>query len=101
QWRADRIKLIALNNKARTSLVPGIPTVLEEGYPSLVFEGLHGLIGLKTMSKELRERIAADFKEAAADGSIASRLAATGSVVNFGGPGVFLAPIQEGRAAED
>jgi hypothetical protein len=27
---------------------------MEEGYPSLVFEGLHGLIGLKTMSKELK-----------------------------------------------
>jgi tripartite-type tricarboxylate transporter receptor subunit TctC len=98
QWRADRIKLIALNNKARTSLVPGIPTVLEEGYPSLVFEGLHGLIGLKTMSKELRERIAADFKEAAADGSIAARLAATGSVINVGGPDEFSAAIEEQRA---
>ena len=43
-------------------------------------------IGLKTMSKELKERIAADFKEAAADGSIASRLAAIGSVINVGGP---------------
>jgi tripartite-type tricarboxylate transporter receptor subunit TctC len=99
QWRADRIKLIALNNKTRTSLVPGIPTALEEGYPSLVFEGLHGLIGLKTMSKELKERIAADFKEAAADGSIASRLAATGSVINVGGPDEFSAAIEEQRAA--
>jgi tripartite-type tricarboxylate transporter receptor subunit TctC len=99
QWRADRIKLIALNNKTRTSLVPGIPTALEEGYPSLVFEGLHGLIGLKTMPKELKERIAADFKEAAADGSIASRLAATGSVINVGGPDEFSAAIEEQRAA--
>ncbi len=99
QWRADRIKLIALNNKTRTSLVPGIPTALEEGYPSLVFEGLHGLIGLKTMPKELKEHIAADFKEAAADGSIASRLAATGSVINVGGPDEFSAAIEEQRAA--
>ena len=98
QWRADRIKLIALNNKARTSLVPGIPTALEEGYPSLVFEGLHGLIGLKTMSKEHKERIAADFKEAAADGSIGARLAATGSVINVGGPDEFSAAIEEQRA---
>src|SRR5215510_8785250 len=98
QWRADRIKLIALNNKARTSLVPGIPTALEEGYPSLVFEGLHGLIGLKTMSKEHKERIAADFKEAAADGSIGARLAATGSVMNVGGPDEFAAAIEEQRA---
>src|ERR1700704_3579920 len=54
QWRADRIKLIALNNKTRTLLVPGIPTALEEGYPSLVFEGLHGLIGLRTCRRTSR-----------------------------------------------
>jgi tripartite-type tricarboxylate transporter receptor subunit TctC len=98
QWRAGRIKLIALNNKMRTSLVPGIPTALEEGYPSLVFEGLHGLLGLKSMSKEFKERIAADFKEAAADGSIGARLAATGSVINVGGPDEFSAAIEEQRA---
>jgi tripartite-type tricarboxylate transporter receptor subunit TctC len=99
QWKADRIKLIVLNNKERTSLVPGVPTVVEEGYPSLVFEGLHGLIGLKSMSKELKEKIAADFKEAAADGSIAQRLAATGSVINIGGPDEFAAAIKEQSAA--
>jgi tripartite-type tricarboxylate transporter receptor subunit TctC len=98
QWRADRIKLIALNNKERTPLVPGVPTAVEEGYPSLIFEGLHGLIGLKTMSKQLREKIAADFKEAAADGSIAARMAATGSVINVGGPDDFAAAIEEQRA---
>jgi tripartite-type tricarboxylate transporter receptor subunit TctC len=98
QWRADRIKLIALNNKERTPLVPGVPTAVEEGYPSLIFEGLHGLIGLKTMSKELRQKIAADFKEAAADGSIAARMAATGSVINVGGPDEFAAAIEEQRA---
>jgi tripartite-type tricarboxylate transporter receptor subunit TctC len=98
QWKADRIKLIALNNKERTDLVPGVPTAVEEGYPSLIFEGLHGLIGLKSMSKELKEKIAADFKEAAADGSIAKRLAATGSVINIGGPDNFAAAIAEQRA---
>ena len=99
QWRADRIKLIVLNNKERTSLVPGVPTVVEEGYPSLVFEGLHGLIGLKSMSKALKEKIAADFKEAAADGSIGARLGATGSVINVGGPDDFAAAIKEQSAA--
>ena len=98
QWRAGRIRLIALNNRARTSLAPDIPTALEEGYPSLVFEGLHGLIGLKSMSKEFRERIAADLKTVAADGAIAERLAATGQVINVGGPDEFAAAIEEQRA---
>jgi len=99
QWKADRIKLIAVNNKERTDLVPGVPTAREQGYPSLVFEGLHGLIGRTTTPQALKEKIAADFKEAAADGSIAARLAATGSVINVGGPDEFAADIEEQRAA--
>jgi tripartite-type tricarboxylate transporter receptor subunit TctC len=96
QWPAGRIKLIALNNRTRTSLAPNVPTALEEGYPSLVFEGLHGLIGLKTMSKAFKESIAADFKAAAADGT--ARLAATGQVINIGGPDELAAAIAEQRA---
>jgi len=99
QWRADRIKLIAVNNKERTDLVPGVPTAREQGYPSLVFEGLHGLIGRTTTPKEVKERIAADFKAAAMDGSIAQKLAATGQVINVGGPDEFAAAIEEQRAA--
>lgn len=98
QWRAGRIRLIALTNRTRTSLAPDIPTALEEGYPSLVFEGLHDLIGLKSMSKEFRERIAADLKAVAADGAIAERLAATGQVINVGGPDEFGSAIEEQRA---
>jgi tripartite-type tricarboxylate transporter receptor subunit TctC len=98
QWKADRLKLIAVNNKERTDLVPGVPTAREQGYPSLTFEGLHGLIGRTSTPAALKERIAADFKAAAADGSIASRLAATGQVINVGGPQDFAAAIEEQRA---
>ena len=99
QLRADRIKLITLANKERTSLVPGVPTAIEQSYPSLTFDGLHGLIGLKSMPKTLKEKIAADFKEAAADGSIGARMAASGSVINIGGPDEFAVAIAEQRAA--
>lgn len=99
QLRADRIKLITLANKERTSLVPGVPTAIEQGFPSLTFDGLHGLIGLKSMPKALKEKIAADFREAAADGTIAARMAASGSVINIGGPDEFSAAIAEQRAA--
>ena len=51
------------------------------------------------MPKALKEKIAADFKEAAADGSIGVRLGATGSVINIGGPDDFAAAIAEQTAA--
>ena len=49
QWKAGRIKLIAVNNKsARRRPRPDVPTAREQGFPSLEVEGLVGLFGLKT-----------------------------------------------------
>ena len=66
--------------------------------PSLEMEGLVGLFGLKSMSEELKEKIAADFRAVAADGSIAERLKATGQAINVGGPKEFADSIEEQRA---
>ena len=62
QINAGRIKLFVVNNKTRISTAPDMPTAREQGYPSLEMEGLVGLFGLKTMSSELKEKIAADFR---------------------------------------
>jgi len=91
-------KILAVNNKTRAPAAPDIPTAREAGYPSLELEGLIGLFGLKSMPNELKEKIAADFREAAADGSIAERLKSTGQVINVGGPKEFADSISEQRA---
>lgn len=97
QWQAGRIKIIALNNKTRAAVAPEIPTAREAGYPSLEVEGLVGLFGIKTLSNELKEKIADDFKAAAADGSIGERLKSTGQVINVGGPKEFADAMEEQR----
>jgi tripartite-type tricarboxylate transporter receptor subunit TctC len=98
QMQAGRIRLIAVNNKTRAPAAPDVPTARESGYPSLQVEGLVGLIGIKTLSNDLKEMIAADFRAAATDGSIAARLRATGQVINVGGPKEFADAIEEQRA---
>ena len=60
-------------------------------------EGLVGLFGLKTMPEELKEKIAADFRAAAADGTIAERLKSTAQTINVGGPKEFAEAIDEQR----
>ena len=89
QVNAGRIKLFVVNNKTRIAPAPDMPTAREQGYPSLEVEGLVGLFGLKSMSDELKEKIAADFRAVAADGSIGERLKATGQTINVGGPKEF------------
>jgi tripartite-type tricarboxylate transporter receptor subunit TctC len=98
QWQAGRIKIIALNNKTRAAVAPEIPTAREAGYPALEVEGLVGLFGIKTLSNEIKEKIAADFKAAAADGSIGERLKSTGQVINVGGPKEFADAMEEQRS---
>jgi tripartite-type tricarboxylate transporter receptor subunit TctC len=98
QWRADRIKLIAVTNKDRVKAAPEVPTAREQGYPSLEVEGLAGLFGIKSMAEPLKEKIAADVRDATADGSIATRLEATGQIVQAGGPKEFAASIAEQSA---
>ena len=97
QVNAGRIKLFVVNNKSRISTAPDMPTAREQGFPSLEMEGLVGLFGLKSMSNEMKEKIAADFRAVAADGSIAERLKATGQAINLGGPKEFVDSIEEQR----
>jgi tripartite-type tricarboxylate transporter receptor subunit TctC len=98
QIQAGRIKPLIVNGKTRTPAVPGIPTAREAGYPSLEVEGLVGLFGTKTMSEAMKEKIAADVKAVAEDGSIGERLKATGQVISVGGPKEFANAIAEQRA---
>jgi tripartite-type tricarboxylate transporter receptor subunit TctC len=98
QWKAGRIKLITMNGKKRAPAAPDIPTARESGYPSLELDGLVGLFGLKTMPTALKDKITADFHAAAADGSIADRLKATGQVINVAGPKEFAEAIAEQSA---
>jgi tripartite-type tricarboxylate transporter receptor subunit TctC len=98
QWRAGRIKLIAVTTKNRVKAAPEVPTAREQGYPSLEIEGMAGLFGIRSMSEQLKEKIAADVREVTADGSISERLETTGQIVNLGGPKEFESSIAEQSA---
>jgi tripartite-type tricarboxylate transporter receptor subunit TctC len=96
--QAGRIKLIAVTNKERAPNLPDIPTVAQAGFPAMTFDGLIGLFGQRSMSKEARDRIAADIKAVAADPTVAQRLTATAQVVSPGTAAEFAASIEEQRA---
>ena len=67
QAQAGNVKVIAIANSEPTSLLPGVPTAAQAGYPDLTFDGLVGIFGARDMPPSLRERIAADVKTALDD----------------------------------
>ena len=94
--QAGRIKVLLVTSKQRALGSPSIPTAAEAGYPALTMETAGGVYGPKTMPEALRERIAADFRDVAAnDPVIGKRLADTGQIMTLRGPADFAENIKE------
>jgi tripartite-type tricarboxylate transporter receptor subunit TctC len=92
-----RVKALVTTGTQRATILPDIPTAVEGGFPALELEGLVGLLGPRSMSKELRGRIGADVVQTVKDPTISERLNATAQVVNPGGPDEFAASIERQR----
>ncbi len=97
QGEAGRLKILAMSNRERAVAAPNIPTVLEAGTPTLMFDGLVGLYGPRDLPAGLRDRIAADIRTIASDPEIVSRMTATGQAVTPGNPAEMTAAIDEQR----
>ena len=97
-FQAGKVKVIAILNHERAPTVPEVPTVTEQGYPALKFDGLVGVFAIRSMPAELRGKIAADIKAVGADSAMADRLLVTGQVLRPAGPDEFSAAIDEQRA---
>ena len=100
QAQAGRVRVLAVQNRSRAPALPDVPTVAEQGFPELNFDGLVGLIAARGsgMTSALREGIALDVKETLADPVVGERLTATGQIVSPGSPADFAAAIDEQAA---
>jgi len=96
--QAGKAKLLAVSNGVHIPDEPAVPTVKEAGFAALAYDGLVGLFGPRDMADDLRERIAADIREVAADPTIGARLLSTGQLISPGRPAEFAASIDEQRA---
>jgi tripartite-type tricarboxylate transporter receptor subunit TctC len=95
---AGKIKLLAVTSHQRVASLPSVPTVTEAGFPFLGMDSLIGIYGPRGTPDALRNSIAADVRAVIdADPTIATRLAATGQIVDVRGPDEFSAGIKEMR----
>ena len=97
QVEAGTVKVLAVTNRERAPALPNVPTALEEGYPSLEFDGLVGLFGPPGIAEDVRNKIADDIRAIASDPEIVKRLTATGQIVSPGNATEFAASIAQQR----
>ena len=84
QVSSGKITLLAATNHKRAPIAPEVSTVTELGYPELTFEGLWGFFSPWNIPTGRRNQIAANIRSAAADLTLAQRLAAIGQSVHAG-----------------
>jgi tripartite-type tricarboxylate transporter receptor subunit TctC len=96
--QAGKARFLAVANRQRAEIVRDVPTAVEAGYPELAMDGFCGLFGWADMPTELREKIAADVRDVAADPVIAKRLATAGQVAHGSTPNEFATALAQQRA---
>ncbi len=98
---SGKARLVGLGISQPAAMLPGVPTVVQAGYPGLVTETSSSLFGPKDMALALRERIAADMIAVGGDPAIGQKLAATGQIMSLGGPAELARTVelQSARAA--
>ena len=70
QWKADKVKLIAVGAAKRMALLPEIPTVAESGLPGYEAVSWFGLFGPPGMPTDIVSKINAEVRKVFADPEI-------------------------------
>lgn len=98
QVAAGKVKVLAVTNHSRASVLPDIPTTSQAGYPSLDFDGLVGIFGSPELPAAARARIARDVAVVAKDPAIVAKMTATGQIMMPGDGKEFAASIDQQKA---
>ncbi len=77
-WRNNRARPLAVLSPQRSALLPGIPTLAESGYPSIVYESWYGVLAPAGTPAEIVNKVNADIQKAMALPDVKAQLEAQG-----------------------
>jgi tripartite-type tricarboxylate transporter receptor subunit TctC len=78
QLRAGKLRAIGVASSARTSFLPNVPTLAEQGYPELDFGNWFGIFVASGVPAATADRIAAETRKAAGTAKFHERLTSAG-----------------------
>ena len=88
-WRNNRARPLAVLSAERSPLLPGIPTLVESGYPGIVYESWYGVLAPAGTPADIVKKVNADIQKAMALADVKAQLelqglqAAGGSSADF------------------
>jgi tripartite-type tricarboxylate transporter receptor subunit TctC len=77
---SGKLKALATTGKARTPLLPNVPTAAEQGYPTLWIDGWFGLFAPAGVPAPILDRLNAAVLTALQDGGVKEKLGTAGIV---------------------
>ena len=89
QWRAGKARPLAVLSPQRSPLVPGIPTMVELGYPQIVYESWYGVLAPAGTPKEIVAKVNADVQKAMTLPDVKAQLENQGLQAAGGSPAQF------------
>lgn len=78
QVRSGTVRGLAVTTAQRSMLSPDLPTLVEQGYPTLVMPGWGGLMAPKGTPRAILDKIAAEVRRAAQDPDVQKKLLTVG-----------------------
>jgi tripartite-type tricarboxylate transporter receptor subunit TctC len=94
-YRAGRVKVLAVTDKARAAAIPEVPTTAEAGLPGLVSVGWFAMAGPPNMKPELADLISRAANEALKLDDVQAKFRAVGVEPIGGTPGAMAAFVKE------
>ncbi len=85
-WRDGKVRVLAVCNGARAPAMPGVPTVAENGVPTLTYDPFTALFGWRGMPVALREELSVAARDVVRSPQSAHRLVTGGLLVQGGTP---------------
>jgi tripartite-type tricarboxylate transporter receptor subunit TctC len=92
--QGGKMRAIAITSKARSPLLPNLPTMGESGYPKVEVLNWQGIVGPKGMPAELVQLINKVGNQALQDADVKQKILSQGNELGGGTPDVFAALIK-------
>lgn len=92
--KGGRLRALAITSRTRSPLVPGIPTMAEQGFAEVEVLNWQGIVGPKGLPTELIRQLNAVGNKALQDADLREKILGQGNEVGGGTPEQFAALIQ-------